>query len=432
MVDDIRASLDNNRITTLQYVVFGLCFLLNMLDGMDVLVISFAAPSLADEWGIAPQALGVVFSAGVFGMAAGAMFLAPLADRLGRRWLIIASVALIGSGVTMTAFAQSVSEVMLLRFVSGLGIGAVLAASATLAAEYAPDRKRNFVVGFVLAGYPIGATLTGVVAAQVVPDYGWRMLFVLAGGGTLLVLPLLLALLPESLDFLLRVRPRHALPAINRVLLRMGMTGLTELPPAGPVEPPASVRALLDPVRRRSTIMLWLAFFMSFATLYFLISWIPRLATNTGLTLDLAIYAGTVFNLGAFFGITLQGWLSLAFGLKRTITLFLFGAALLMAVFGLVESAWLILAMFGLIGFAVQGGFVGLYSVAARLYPAELRSTGVGWGIGAGRSGAVLGPLVGGWLVGMGLSMTANFLVFAVPMVLAGILTLQVRGTSLE
>lgn len=432
ILNDLRARIDAHRITPLQYAVIALCFLLNVLDGMDVLVIAFAAPALAAEWSIGPESLGIVFGMGTFGMVAGAMLLAPLADRLGRRTLILLSVAAVGSSVALTALAGNIQQLLVLRFISGLGIGVLLASSATMAAEYAPDRKRNFVVGFVLAGYTIGAFGSGIIAAHIIPAYGWQMMFVIAGVASLVTLPFLVWLLPESLDFLARVQPHNALAKINRILQRMAMPPLTELPALATVEKAANVPALLRRERRAATLMLWSAFFMSFAALYFLLSWIPKLASATGIALELAIYAGAVFNLGAFFGICLQGWLSLTFGLQRTIAVFMFAAALFMLLFGFVAESWLVLLMFGLIGFTVQGGFVGLYAVAARLYPAELRNTGIGWAIGLGRFGAVVGPIAGGYLIAAGLGLVGNFAVFALPMALAGVLTLLIRSESLR
>jgi MFS family permease len=171
---------------------------------------------------------------------------------------------------------------------------------------------------------------------------------------------------------------------------------------------------------------------MSFATMYFLISWIPLLAANTGLSASHAIYAGAVFNLGAIFGILLQGYSSQILGLRRSISVFLIGAAVLMAVFGYISGSFAVLVLFGLIGFAVQGGFIGLYSVAARLYPTEVRTTGVGWAIGAGRTGAIAGPALGGILVGVGLSMSTNFIVFALPLVAAAAATGLIRSAEID
>lgn len=425
---EIREYLDQPRITSLQVIVVCICMLMNMLDGMDVMVIAYAAPPLADAWSIAPGTLGTIFSAGLLGMTLGAMFLAPIADRIGRRRMIMTCIVLMGIGTLVTAYAQNVTQLILLRLASGLGIGAMLATSATMGAEYVPKRLKNLGVSVVFAGYPAGAVLSGLVAAWIIPNQGWQSIFIFAGTVTLVTLIPVWFLLPESLEFLIKERGKNALDAVNRILRRMKVEPLRELPPEpdGEEIKRASVKALFAHGRRNATTWLWIAFFTSFATLYFLTSWIPKLATNTGLSLELAIYAGTVFNLGAFFGIIAQGTFSHHFGLRKTICAFLVATAILMAVFGFWQQPWVILLMFGLIGFGVQGGFVGLYAVAAWLYPMEIRNTGIGWGIGAGRTGAIVGPKIGGTLVGMGLSMTANFMVFAVPLIVAAIATIRV------
>ncbi len=404
-----------------------------MLDGMDVVVISFAAPAIVDEWAIVPQALGIVFSAALVGMTLGAMFLAPLADVIGRRNMIMICIVIMAGGVFLTALAQNVTQLALLRVFSGIGIGAMLASVATVAAEFSPDRHKNFIVSTTIAGYPIGATLAGLVAAQVIPELGWRALFAVAAVATIAPLPVVALLMPESISFLTDKQPSGALDKLNRILARMGAAQLSSLPAlAEQQNHSAAASALFTVKRRRSTLLLWLAFFMAFVTLYFLLSWIPKLARNTGLSLDLAIYAGTVFNLGAFFGIAAQGYVSQLFGLRRTIFVFLVATAILMSVFALFTESATILMMFGLMGFGVQGGFVGLYTVAARLYPTVVRTTGIGWAIGAGRTGAIFGPMAGGVLVAVGLSMTANFIVFAIPIILAGIATLMIRDKGVR
>ena len=427
-MNDMRRILDQGPVSRLQLVVIALCMLMNMLDGMDVMVIAYAAKPLADAWTIEPGTLGVVFSAGLAGMTLGAMFLAPIADRIGRRNMIMICILVMGAGTLLTAFARSVPELIALRLASGLGIGAMLATSATMGAEYVPARLKNLGVSIVFSGYPAGAVLSGLVAAWLIPAYGWQSIFIFAGIVTLATILLVAPFMPESLEYLVKSGRPDALHKVNRVLARMGRAALAALPGEtnGEAVRRASVLELFAPKRRRSTTWLWIAFFTAFATLYFLTSWIPKLASNTGLSLELAIYAGTVFNLGAFFGIITQGSFSQRFGLRRVICVFLLATAGLMAAFGAWQAPWMILVMFGLIGFGVQGGFVGLYAVAAWLYPVEIRNTGIGWGIGAGRLGAVVGPMAGGALVAMGLSMTENFMIFAVPLVIAGIATMLV------
>lgn len=416
------------KMTPLHYVSIFICFLMNMLDGMDVLVISYTAPAIAKEWSVSPQALGVVFSGGLLGMTLGAMFLAPLADIIGRRKMIILSAFIMGLSIFITGYSQSIEALIFFRFVSGLGIGSMLASTTSMAAEYAQERHKDFWISFVVSGYPMGAFLSGVAAAQIIPAYGWRAMFMTAGSATFLTLPLIFFLLPESLDFIFKNRPTNALAKANRILVKMGMPALSELPEQDlEVRQQKNVTSLFINNLSVPTLWLWTAFFMSFASLYFLTSWIPKLASEAGLSMQLAIYAGTVFNLGAFAGILTQGYLSGQFGLRQVICGFLLGTSVLMMIFGFFSGSALVLILFGLMGFGVQGGFVGLYSVAARVYPTQIRTTGVGWALGAGRIGAFFGPLLGGLLIGMGLSMTINFFVFAIPLILAGFATLMIK-----
>ncbi len=422
-----------NKSSFLQLTTIFICFLMNMLDGMDVMVVSYAAPAIGKEWAISPQAMGSVFSAGLLGMTLGTLFIAPRADIVGRRTIILFSALVMGTMVFATYLAQSVEILLFFRFISGLGIGSMLASTATLTSEYAPKRTKDFWVSFVMSGYPIGAVISGLVAAQIIPVYGWHTMFQIAGLATLCTLPLIWFFLAESLDFLLKKQPTGGLQKANAILSKMNEPTLENFPPLSiqTLEKP-SVTSLLTPERRRSTLQLWLALFMAFASLYFLTTWIPKLASSAGLSMELAIYAGTVFNLGAFLGIMTQGYLSSHFGLRRTIFGFLAMTAFLMAIFGFFKGSVLVLVLFGLIGFGVQGGFVGLYAVAARFYPTEIRSTGVGFAMSAGRIGGIVGPFVGGLLIGWGLSMTTNFMVFAVPTLLAGIATFLIKSKEIQ
>ncbi len=429
---DIKTVIDHRNLSFLQYSTIFICFLMNMLDGMDVLIISYTAPSISKEWDISSETLGWVFSAGVLGMTVGAVFLPPKTDIIGRKPMILLSAVLMGASIFATSYAQSIMQLVLLRFVSGLGIGSMLASTPALASEYTPNKTKDFWVSLVISGYPMGAFLSGLVAASVIPVYGWRTMYQIAGLATAVTIPLIYFLLAESLDFLFKTRPKNALEKSNRILGKMGLEPLTYLPDVKLQASKASVSALFTAERKGATMGLWMAFFMSFVTLYFLTSWIPKLAASTGLSLELAIYAGTVFNMGSFAGILTQGYLSGKFGLRKVIGLFLIGSALLMMTFNAFSGSALVLILFGFIGFAIQGGFVGLYSVAARIYPTEVRTTGIGWGIGAGRIGALVGPLLGGVLIGMDISMTLNFIIFAIPAIVAGIATFLIRSKEVS
>jgi MFS family permease len=285
------------------------------------------------------------------------------------------------------------------RVISGVGIGGMLASTATLTAENAPTKTKDFWVSFVMSGYPIGAVISGLVAASVIPKYGWQTMFQVAGVTTFITLPIVFFFLKESYEYLQKSNKTHQ----------------------------SSMAVLITEKYQKSTLMLWIAIFMAFATLYFLTTWIPKLASATGLSVELSIYAGTVFNLGAFCGIVSQGYFSSKFGLTRTISVYLIFTAILMLIFGYFHGSILVLILFGLIGFGVQGGFVGMYSLAARLYPTEIRATGVGGAVGVGRIGAIFGPLLGGILIGAGLTMTINFMIFALPTLIAGWFILKIK-----
>ncbi len=419
-------------ISQLQYLTLLICFLMNMLDGMDVMVISYTAPSIAKQWAVSSEALGVVFSIGLLGMALGAMLIAPRADIIGRRAMIIICAAGMGISVFLTQYAQNVEQLLIFRLVSGLGIGGMLASTATLTSEYAPTKSKDFWVSFAMSGYPIGAVLSGLVAAKVTPVYGWQMMFQIAGLATAATLPLVYFFLAESLDFLLKSQPQNALERANQLLAKMGQASLQALPTREKNITRASVNALFQEGRKKPTLQLWAAIFLVFATLYFLTMWIPKLASAAGLSIELAIYAGMVFNLGAFFGIIFQGYLSSRLGLRRIITSYFVVTAVLMGIFGWFSGSDVILLLFGLIGFGIQGGFIGLYAVAARLYPTEIRTTGVGWAIGLGRVGAIVGPIVGGLMIGAGLSMTTNFIIFAIPTLISGVFTMMIKSEGVS
>ena len=424
--------IDKSSMTRVQYSTIGICFLMNILDGMDVLIISYCAPAISESWSLGPEALGIVFSAGLAGMTLGALFLAPYADQFGRKKIILLSAILMGVSVLLTAYSESVNQLITLRFLSGIGIGSMLASTAALTSEYTPNKSKDFWVSFVLSGYPVGAVISGYIAVSIIPSTGWQMMFVIAGAASIITIPLIYLFLSESIEFYLKKQPVGALEKVNKIFLKMNFNSMNKLPLIEISPTVTAVKQLLSNNYKISTLQLWSALFFAFGCLYFLISWIPKLATNAGLSIELAIYAGTVFNIGAFFGIVLQGYCSSKIGLKKTISIFFLITAVLMAVFKIfIGSNWLLI-IFGLLGFFIQGGFVGLYAVAARLYPTEFRTTGVGWAIGAGRLGGVLGPLAGGVLVGMGFSMSTNFIIFFFFFLLAAILTYFIHSKKVS
>jgi benzoate transport len=424
MLQYFSKDVDQIKMTRVQYLSIAICFLMNILDGMDVLVVSYCAPAIAQDLSLGPKTLGVVFSAGLIGMAIGAIFLAPFADKFGRKKLILISAFIMGLSVLLTAFSENIFQLIFMRLLSGLGIGCMLATTATLTSENVLNNSKDFWVSLVISGYPVGAVLSGYIAAAVIPLYGWESMFILSGLITILTIPLTYFFLTESPQFYLKNQPKGALEKVNRIFVKMKFRTLDSLPKVDlSVINKSRVSQLFIDKYKISTLQLWAALFFAFGCLYFLISWIPKLATDAGLSIELAIYAGSIFNVGAFFGIVLQGYFSSKIGLKKTISIFLLLTFLLMASFKIFIGTDVLLLIYFLLGFSLQGGFVGLYAVAARLYPTEFKTTGVGWAIGMGRVGGILAPLIGGLFISLGLSLSANFFIFSIPALLASILT---------
>ncbi|NOX70323.1 MAG: MFS transporter [Gammaproteobacteria bacterium] len=426
--------IDNGSVSGQQFLVIGLCLFLNMLDGFDIITMVVVASAVATELSLTPDLLGWIFSFALAGMMVGAMFLAPLSDLIGRRPMIVISVAMVGGSILLTANATSLVEFLILRFISGMGAGAMLACQATLAAEYSPSKYRTLSVAAVTSGYPMGAMMTSVVVGIIMPEYGWRGMFWFGGTVTLAMALVAWLLLPESLKYLFERRPAKALERVNSILNKLKKDTLDALPDVAIATTSAgnglvkTMLGLLSKELRVITLTLWTAFFLCFSTLYFLMSWIPILMEDSGFDAAVGHQALFLFNLGGVIGIYLLGWLSTRLKLTNLILVLSVSSAVGMIVFAMVPSHLnLLLVLILLIGILQQGGFTGLYAVAAKVYPTEIRSTGIGWAIGLGRSGAVVGPLVAGYLILAGFDMSANFFFFAIPMAIGGVIAYRMH-----
>ncbi len=426
--------IDNGKVSGQQFLVVGLCLFFNMVDGFDITAMAVVAGAVSQDLQLTADRLGFIFSFALAGMMTGAMLLAPISDIIGRRKLIILSVLLIGVSILLTANATTLAEFIVLRFISGMGAGAMLACQATLAAEYSPERFRSLSVAATTAGYPLGAMMTSVVAGFIMPDFGWRGMFWFGGGVTLVMGVVAWAFIPESLKYLIERRPANALQRVNQILRKLKKDTLDELPviatgksrkEKGFVK---NMMSLLAPEHRVATLTLWATFFLCFSTLYFLMSWIPKLMEQTGYSAEIGRHAFFLFNMGGVIGVFILGALATWLRLTNLVFAFLFTSAVCMVVFAAAPNQLnLLMVLILLIGFLQQGGFTGLYAVAAKVYPTEIRSTGIGWAVGLGRSGAVVGPAVAGYLIAAGLSMSANYYVFAAPIAVGGLISYWLR-----
>ncbi|HEY5567482.1 MAG TPA: MFS transporter [Gammaproteobacteria bacterium] len=425
--------IDKGGVSAQQMLVVGLCMFFNMLDGFDITAMAVVAGSVSAELELTADRLGWIFSFALAGMMGGAMVLAPVADIIGRRKLIILAIALIGVSMMLTAAATTLTEFVVLRFISGLGAGAMLASQAALASEYSPDKLRAFSVAAVTSGYPLGAMMTSVIAAQVMPSWDWRGMFWFGGILTFSMVLVAWLLIPESLMYLFERRPPGALGRINQILRRLGMEPIAALPTAvaGRAEKlgfATGMLRLLHADQLKTTLTLWTAFLLCFSTLYFLMSWIPKLMEDSGFGAEAGRDAYLLFNLGGVIGIYVMGWLSTRYKLTDLICCLSVAAAIFMVVFALAPKQLnLLLALTLVVGILQQGGFTGLYSAAAKAYPTTIRSTGIGWSIGLGRFGAVVGPAAAGYLIAAGVDMSANYIIFAVPMAIGGLIAFRLH-----
>lgn len=387
-----------------QIFVVALSVMLNALDGFDVLAITFAAPGIAQDWEISQTALGVVISAGLVGMVAGSVFIAPMADRVGRRPIVLVSLVLMASGMMLTATVSSISMLCLYRVVTGLGIGGMIAAITAVAAEFSNEKRRDLAVSLMTIGYPIGGLVGGLLSAELVALGGWRAIFVGGGLLTAAFLPVVWFGLPESLEYLAARGGPGSLARINRTLTRMGHSTIENVEVTADKPALADPRELFGPAFRGLTLLLVSAYFLHIMTFYFYSGWLPKIMADRGFDIPAAITTSAIMNIGGILGGAMIGWLSPYVGLKRLAIGSMVGTSVMMALFGLfpADLAQLRVTAF-VLGIGMFGGIVGLYAFLARAFPPRLRVTGAGLAIACGRGGAVLGPILGGVLLDAGL-----------------------------
>jgi MFS transporter, AAHS family, vanillate permease len=423
--DNVRQLLAKGPITGFQLGAIAVCVGLNMLDGFDVLAMAFSASGVKAAWALSDGRLGWLLSAGLIGMAAGALALAPCADFVGRRRIVLSAAGIAALGMLSSVWARDFSDLLTLRVITGIGIGGTIASAAVVVSEYASDRWRTTALAAYSTGYPVGATLGGVLTAHFMPEYGWRSAFAI--GGVMSFLMALVALwgLPESLDFLLTRRPPGALVRLNALLARLGQRTLSTLPEAaraGEVQ-----RVPLELLLTARTLLVWLMFFCTMAAFYFSVSWTPRLLNAAGASAALGLAAGVLFNLGGIAGCGGFTLAAVRFDAHRLLLGSLIASALLVAAFGVAvhhvgSALWTAL----LLGLITNAAMSGLYAVGPPLYPAAVRASGMGWAVGVGRLGAILAPIVTGTLLDAGWAPANLYFLFAVPLVVAAIALLAI------
>ena len=382
-----------------QWLVVALTVLLNMLDGFDVLALAFTAKSITAELGLTGLQIGSLMSAGLIGMLLGALLLAPLADKFGRRPLLLWATAISALGMGMTYFAHHQESIWLSRLVTGIGVGGILTCTNVIVSEYANRRFRHLAIAIYASGFGVGAMLGGLSAVFLQTEYGWRSVFITGALLTLVALLVLYIWLPESVDFLMNQRTEKAKARLHAVAKRIGKPGDWDIPASAPKKQRVSVLRLFERGYMRNTLLIWIAFIAVTASYYFVSQWTPSLLETAGMKKEESQTVGMAISLGGTFGSLLFGFLASRWAARHMLLAFTVLSAIAVVAFVFSQTLALALVLAVVVGALMNGCITGLYTINPSLYDADFRSTGVGTAIGVGRLGAIVSPMLGGKLL---------------------------------
>ena len=414
---DVRELINTNPLSRYQKLVIFLGFCVIALDGFDIAIMGFIAPTLKQEWGVSNHELGFVISTALIGLALGALFSGPLADWLGRKKIIINSVFFFGFWTIATAFSQNIEQMIFFRFMTGLGLGAAMPNMSTLVSEYAPERQRSFIITVIFCGFTFGAAIGGFAASWLIPQFGWHSLMALGGILPLLFAPLLIWKLPESARFL--VIKQAPVARIHAILQRCYPGQVSEnvsfILPQQPINSSA-MRIVLSRDYLFGSLMLWLVYFMGLFLVYILGSWLPTLVKEIGLTVSQAAIMTALYQAGGTVGSLFAGWLMDKINPHRALgIIFAVGGLFTMAIGYAGVNFPLLCSLAFVSGACLNGANTGMNALSARFYPTQARATGSSWMHGVGRIGAILSAFAGAEMLAMGLDFRSVFLILGIP-----------------
>lgn len=421
---DIAAVIDSNKVSPLQVRLLILVGLTVVIDGFDVQAMGYVAPAIIQAWGIDKASLGPVFGAGLFGMLVGSLTLSVLADKIGRRPVLIGASLFFAVMMFATAHVTTLDQLLVLRFIAGLGLGAIMPNAMALAGEFSPKRKRVTLMMWVSCGFTIGAVLGGLLSSVMIPAWGWQSVFYLGGAIPLVLSVLMYFATPESMQFevlrgkntehvgalLRQIDPTLHIDADTRYLVHESKGG-------------APVAELFRHGRAWGTVLLWGINFMNLVNLYFLSNWLPTITKSAGLSLTTAVMVGTMLQLGGVIGTLAMGPIIDRIGFFKVLVPAFLIAAVTIAMIGQPGiSLGLLFAVVTITGLCIIGGQPAVNALAAVYYPTTERSTGIGWSLGIGRIGSIVGPVLGGQLIRWQWSDSAIFLAMAIPAAISALM----------
>jgi AAHS family 4-hydroxybenzoate transporter-like MFS transporter len=398
---DVADFIDQQPVGAFQIKLLATCASVLFLDGFDTQAIGYVAPALAKEWGLTKGALGPVFSAGLFGLMIGALVFGPLADRIGRKKIIILSTLAFGIGSLATAFVQDVNFLLAIRFLTGLGLGGAMPNAIAMTSEFNPRRRRATMVMIMFCGFSVGAALGGLLAAALIPQFGWRSVFVVGGVAPLLLVPILSLRLPESVRFLALTGRAHQRVAelLATINPKAAFAPGTQFVIHEPELRGIPVQHLLRDGRAPVTLLLWVVFFMSLLDLYFLSNWLPTVLNDLGASVSSAAAIGSMLQVGGVVGTFALGSVIDRFSFRALALVYFIAVFAVGAIGQLGHSVVFVTMAIFAAGFCIVGGQIAANALAAGFYPTSVRATGVGWALGIGRVGSIVGPLIGGALL---------------------------------
>ena len=430
---DIASLIDDQNVSWFRALIMFWSCAVMFLEGYDMQVAAFAAPSIIKAWHANEAYFGTFFGFGLLGYMIGAILLSSLADGIGRRRIIISGVLFFGVFTLATGFATSLTGLVVLRFIAGLGLGASIPTTIALAVEYAPARSRATIVGVLFLGYGIGGTFGGFIAAKIIPEFGWPSVFYIGGIAPMILAFILIFTLPESVRFLGLKQDQSERVARILAKLRPDQTFERDAQFVVREEKRSGLpaRNLFTEGRAAMTSLLWFAYIASLMAHYFLTSWLPTVLESSGVPLAHAVIAGALLQAGGGIGGLLLCWLLDKRGILALITAYVVAAPLVILIPSVRMSDMLLMPLVFLAGICLVGAQAGLNGISGTFYPTYIRATGAGWALGVGRIGSILGPVLGGVLVSFNLPNSVLFSYAAVPaLCCAGALFLLGRSTA--
>ncbi|MDR3381310.1 MFS transporter [Cupriavidus basilensis] len=424
---DVSALIDERPVSHLQWRVVLLGFIIIALDGFDTAIMGFIAPELARVWGIAPSHLGPVLSAALVGLALGAMGAGPLADRVGRKAVLVGSVFLFGLWTLVAAWSPDLNTLLVLRFLTGLGLGASMPNVGTLVSEYAPRKHRSILVTVVFCGFTFGAAMGGFCSAWLIPAYGWHSVLLVGGILPVLLAPVLLFKLPESLRFLAvkrgdQARMRAIVAQLAPEVARRAGSFMLPQAAQGMGKPASAIGTVLSRRYAFGSAMLWITYFMGLFLVYLLGGWLPTLVKGVGFSVRDAALITALFQIGGAAGSLGIGWAMDRINPHRVLALaFLLGGAATF-LFGTAAKDFIALSLCAFAGgFLLNGANTGMNALATGYYPTAARATGSSWMHGIGRWGAISSAFAGAQMLGAGWSFAQVFSALAIPALIAAL-----------